>query len=193
MRVLIVCDGNTCRSPTLQLLLRHLATRLDRQDEFVSAGRELGARGGYRMPVPGQNALKAALAYIDHNLGLNPMNDQDPNLSKILNAARTHQSRYLDDLNLRGPFDELVFITGKSIKKPVEELLKSKRDLERLSVPPSDRWRVVRQGDAGFFALQDAKQSGMRDPEHDPLVNAEYLKQSKNLALAALKYYSILK
>jgi hypothetical protein len=51
---------------------------------------------------------------------------------------------------------------------------------------------VVRQGDAGFFASQSAKQSGIRDPDHDPFVIAEYLKQAKKLARAALKYYSIL-
>jgi protein-tyrosine-phosphatase len=191
MRVLIVCDGNTCRSPTLQLLLRHLASRLGRKDEFISAGREPGARGGYPMPRPGQNALKAAAACLDQKLGLHPMNDEDRNLSKILDAARTHKSRNLDDPSLRGPFDELVFIAGKSITEPVQELLKSKRELERLSVPDSDRWYLVRQGDGAFFALQRAKQCGVKDPDQDPEVIEAYAKQAESLAHEALKYYSL--
>jgi protein-tyrosine-phosphatase len=42
-RVLIVCEGDTSRSPTLALLLSHVAHRLGHKDHFVSAGFSISA------------------------------------------------------------------------------------------------------------------------------------------------------
>ena len=52
-RSLIICGGNTCRSPTLELLLRHLAERLGLLDEvFESAGHGDFAGGKYPCRYP---------------------------------------------------------------------------------------------------------------------------------------------
>lgn len=188
-RTLIICDGNTCRSPTLQFLLFHLSNRLGRQDEFVSAGRASVAGNDDPMPVPGQAVLEKAVEWLDKKLGYDPLCSHDPHLLNLLYLARTHRSRRLDDSRIRGPFDELIFIAAPRSNKPVELLRQSRKDLDRLSVPLHGQWTLIRQGDGGFYALQQARSNGVRNPDHDPAVINAYLKQAISLAGEALNYY----
>jgi hypothetical protein len=83
---------------------------------------------------------------------------------------------------------ELIFIARRDIKEPIEKLRKSAEDLEGLSAPHNDRWKIVRQNDDGYSAWQRAKKSGVADPDHEPFVVDAYLNQSRLLACAALDY-----
>jgi hypothetical protein len=143
------------------------------------------------MPHPGQIALEKAVEWIDEHLGFDPLGQQDPHLVNLLDAARTHRSRRLDDTRLHGAFDELVLIAAPSRQEPIEHLRRSRQLLVRLSAPPYNKWRLIRQGDGGYYALQHAKNCGVTDPDHDPLVIEAYLKQGLSLARQALNYYRI--
>src|SRR5262245_5716142 len=63
-RILVVCDGNTCRSPTLMLLLRHWARQIGLANQVYvdSAGVGEGASKGRRMAKPARTVLREVVS-----------------------------------------------------------------------------------------------------------------------------------
>jgi hypothetical protein len=101
--VLVVCDGNTCRSPTLMLLLRYRARQLGlaRSMHIESAGLGESAANGDPMRKVAQRAAAQATRLL--NPGISAASINTDALAALRKEAMQHSSRQVavDDESFR--------------------------------------------------------------------------------------------
>jgi protein-tyrosine-phosphatase len=149
-RVLVVCGGNTCRSPVLSLLLLAELHRIGRDDvEVMSAGADESLEPfSFPMNDFAIEALREVLAARN-----------DVSLENFLSKACEHRSRGLSSFNNQS-FDLIAFVEGDAGQ--IERWRIVARDTDTRHVP-----------DDGYRALKNAGfPSGLKSDRNGDVLNA---------------------
>ena len=116
--VLVVCDGNTCRSPTLAMFLRYRARLLGLANflQIESAGFGKNAANGDSMPAVAQHAATQAAPLL--NLGQQPTPTTSDLVSTLRDEAIQHRSRQVAvDAETLRPWTVVCLLTRKAESK----------------------------------------------------------------------------
>ena len=113
-RVLVVCSGNTCRSPTLQLLLEYRQSQLGIQTiSFESAGARVNSDWGEPIGNEGKRALDFAARYLESH-GPAPTDVGGATRAEKLRAsAEAHRSRSVDGVPHPQTVDRVIYFERK--------------------------------------------------------------------------------
>src|SRR5690242_21519484 len=96
-RLLVLCDGNTCRSPTLMLLLRYQARLFDVANKvnIDSAGIGMGASRSYPMLFVAQEAAERAALWLASQLRV--LAPDASFATKLRTEASNYESKVISD------------------------------------------------------------------------------------------------
>jgi Low molecular weight phosphotyrosine protein phosphatase len=167
-RLLVLCDGNTCRSPTLMLLLRYQARLFDvaHRVNIDSAGIGMGASRSYRMLSVAQEAAERAALWLASQLGILA---PDASFATTLRTeASNYKSKIIPD---PGQIDRVSVVICLLRKNQIPHSSLGRKLLSSTSV----RWHPI-----GDNAFREYVRHGKI--ERHPAVVAAYDRQAQRLA-----------
>jgi protein-tyrosine-phosphatase len=169
-RILIVCAGNTCRGPTLMLLLRHRARQLGLEADFAIESAGLTPESSEARPMlfpAAQEAVVAAAHWLDETTKSPVDNDR---LALVTEEAAEHRSRRITALTEFASIGEVVaLVSHKRLRRDAPEWV---------STAPC-QFHPVRDTAYGTYA---AYRRSVANAESHPEVVKAYLQQARRLA-----------